>query len=412
MKTLLIIGHTFPEPSTTAAGTRMMQLVDLFLKADYTITFASTALRSERAADLDLFGIKSVGIQLNDPSFDRFITPLSPTVVVFDRYITEEQFGWRVAEACPLALRILDTEDLHFLRKARQTAYEEKIAVQQAYLFTETAKRELASILRCDLSLIISEVEISLLQSVFSIPKTLLYYLPFLIDPPSETRIQSLPRFADRKDFMTIGNLLHAPNKEAVKELKHTIWPKIRQRLPQKQIHVYGAYANPELQTFHNEREGFIIHGWAPSVEEVMHKARICLAPLYFGAGLKGKIVDAMQYGLPVVTTAIGAEGIYNEDRSPTNVQDSVDDFVAASVELYTQENKWLEVQQNGFHTIATRFRKEDHSEKFTKRLRLLLQQLKEHRNKHFIGQILQHHSLQSTKYLSKWIEVKNNLTG
>ena len=158
-----------------------MQVIELFDEEGYDITFASTANPSARSVKLEEMGIRVENILLNCPSFDSFISKLKPDIVLFDRYTSEEQFGWRVADHCPDAVRILDTEDLHFLRKARQEAVKENIPVTKAYLFTDTAKRELASILRSDISLIISEVEMELLQTTFGIPNGLLYYLPFLV---------------------------------------------------------------------------------------------------------------------------------------------------------------------------------------------------------------------------------------
>src|SRR5210317_758099 len=134
-KKLLIIGHTFPEPSTTGAGNRMMQLIELFLEEGYDITFASTANASERSVSLDHLGISVQEIHLNQTTFDTFIADLNPSVVMYDRFMTEEQFGWRVAECCPEALRILDTEDLHFLRKAREEAISLKMPIEQSDLY-------------------------------------------------------------------------------------------------------------------------------------------------------------------------------------------------------------------------------------------------------------------------------------
>jgi len=213
---LLIIGHTFPEPTTTAAGGRMMQIIQLFEEEDYEITFASTAMPSEKSVKLRDMGIRPETIELNDASFDAFISKLKPAVVLFDRYNTEEQFGWRVADQCPDAMRILDTEDLHFLRKARQEALKQNLAVIKAYLFNDTAKRELASILRSDVSLIISEVEMELLQTTFGIAKDLLHYLPFLVEALSKEKIETLPKFEERNHFVTIGNFKHAPNTDSV----------------------------------------------------------------------------------------------------------------------------------------------------------------------------------------------------
>lgn len=408
MKRLLIIGHTFPEPATTAAGSRMMQLIELFSEASYSITFASTATPSEKAVVLSTLGIATENIKLNDDGFDVFLQGLKPSVVLFDRYITEEQFGWRVWEHCREALRILDTQDLHFLRKAREMAIKEEIPADEADLFTGLAKRELASILRCDLSLIISEVEMKLLQKVFSIPSAIIYYLPFLIETVSEDVKKALLPFEARTDFMTIGSMLHAPNADSVFFLKETLWPLIRERLPEARVHVYGAYATEQLKRLHDEKSGFLMEGWAEDAGIVMQKARVCLAPLRFGAGLKGKLIDAMVFGTPSVTSPIGGEGMYGELPYPGNVAKEVQELGDASVALYTQKELWQQAQQNGFRIIEMRFNKKTFSEAFKIQLQQLQKNIRRHREKHFIGQILQHHSLQSTRYLSKWIGEKN----
>ncbi len=408
MKTLLIIGHTFPEPTTTAAGTRMMQVISLFKDQNFEITFASTALLSEKSVALSKLGINTIPIKLNDASFDEFIADLNPSTVLFDRYITEEQFGWRVSETCPEALRILDTEDLHFLRKAREAAVKKGIPVKDADLYSDVAKREIASIYRCDLSLIISEFEMELLENTFTISKSILHYLPFLVNRLSANETESLPSFQERNHFITIGNLLHAPNVDSVLYLKKEIWPEIRKQLPKAELHIYGAYAPQRIQEMHDAKSGFLIKGWANEVSEVMSNAKVCLAPLRFGAGLKGKLIDAMIYGTPSVTTAIGAEGVYGESPTTGNVFDTINDFIASSVELYTHKEKWNQEQRRGFDVIDIRFRKALFTKDFNIKISQLLKNKIQHRKDNFIGQILQHHTLKSTKYLSKWIEEKN----
>jgi len=122
MKNLLIIGFVWPEPNSTAAGTRMLQLIELFQAEDYEITFVCAASKTNNTFNLEKLNIKTFEIKLNDSSFDTFLKSLNPSIVLFDRFLTEEQFGWRVSETCPNALRILDSEDLHFLRSARKEA--------------------------------------------------------------------------------------------------------------------------------------------------------------------------------------------------------------------------------------------------------------------------------------------------
>ena len=406
MKKLLIIGHTFPEPSTTAAGSRMMQLVGLFQEANYKITFASTASISEKTINLEKRDISVKSIKLNDPSFDDFIKELNPETVVFDRYVTEEQFGWRVSENCPNTLKILDTEDLHFLRKAREEAVKAGKPISDANLFSETAKRELASILRCDLSLIISEYEMELLQNTFKISSEILYYLPFLVENSSEEK--AIPSFEERQNFLAIGNLLHAPNVDSVLQLKE-IWPEIRKQLPNTEVHIYGAYAPQQILQLNNKKEGFIIKGWAENAESVMKTYRLQLAPLRFGAGLKGKLLDVMRFGLPSITTEVGAEGMCGALPFGGNIATSTEDFINASVKLYSDRTLWNEAQQNGFNCIKKRFQNDIFTEAFKKQIRALSENLEKHRRQNFFGQILQHHTLQSTKYMSKWIEVKNS---
>ena len=177
---VLIIGYVWPEPNSSAAGGRMMGLIELFQERGWEVVFSSPAMESDYLFNLESIGVQKENILLNDDSFDVFVRNLKPTIVLFDRFMMEEQFGWRVAENCPDALRILDTEDLHCLRQARQLAFKENRPFRTADLFSDVAKREVASILRCDLSLIISEVEMELLQKVFKVYPELLYYLPFL----------------------------------------------------------------------------------------------------------------------------------------------------------------------------------------------------------------------------------------
>ena len=408
MNSLLIIGQTFPEPTTTAAGGRMLQLIEMFTSHGYGITFASSASSSEKSFNLDSLGVTTQQIVINDSSFDDFVRQLNPTLVLFDRFVTEEQFAWRVTQSCPKALKILDTEDLHFLRKARQQALKDAKDVKDANLFTETAKREIASILRCDLSLIISEFEMKLLTDTFAVSKEILYYLPFMVAKLPDSG--NFPEFEQRTNFMTIGNLLHGPNVDSVLYLKKEIWPLIKKQLPQAELYIYGNYAPQHILELHNQKQGFYIMGWADSVAHVMQKARVCLAPLRFGAGLKGKLLDAMLYGTPGVTTSIGAEGMYGDLLTPGVIADTPESFAELSVAIYSNKIKWQQNAQRGVEIIKERYNGKAIAKEFMTRLDVLKTNLKLHRQAHFIGQILQHQSLQASKYLSKWIEEKNKV--
>ncbi|MDF2450109.1 MAG: glycosyltransferase [Bacteroidota bacterium] len=405
---ILLIGTVWPEPGSSAAGSRTLQLIELFKAHNWEVTFACAAAESEFMIDLESYGVKKVNIQLNNSSFDAFIRNLKPDIVLFDRFMIEEQFGWRVAENWPDALRVLDTIDLHCLRLARQAALKEKRSFTADDLYNETAKREIASIYRCDCSIMISMFEMNVLQDHFKIPVPLLHYTPFLLEPLTEKDMLSWPSFRDRSHFITIGNFLHEPNWNGVLFLKEEIWPLIRKQLPQAQMHVYGAYASQKVNQLHNAKDGFLIKGRAPNAKEVMLQSRVCLAPLRFGAGLKGKLIDAMECGTPSVTSSIGAEGMHGSFDWPGVITDTVSEFVEGSVKLFTSEDEWNKASRLSEQIINGMFAKDLHSGDLIEKLLNLKVNLVMHRRANFTGAMLTHHTISGTKYMSRWIEEKN----
>jgi glycosyltransferase involved in cell wall biosynthesis len=357
---VLIIGYVWVEPNSSAAGSRMLQLIEQFLLQDWKVTFACPAQKGEKAASLTSLGIDEISIELNNASFDDFIKDLQPTIVLFDRFMMEEQFGWRVAENCPNAIRILDTEDLHFLRKTRHQQLKKGEAfTTDALLKSDDAKREIASILRCDLSLIISSYEMDLLKSVFKIDKRILCYLPFLLDKIDNHQIKNWKSFEEREHFIFIGNFFHKPNVDAVLTIKNEIWKLIKKLLPKAEIHIYGAYINQQISQLHNKKEGFIIKGFAENAQEVVRNARVVLVPLRFGAGIKGKLTEAMICGTPSVTTEIGAEGMYDNLLWNGCVEGDFEKFSEKAVQLYSDEKLWKSSQENGIEIINQIYDKE-----------------------------------------------------
>lgn len=407
---LLIIGLIWPEPNATAAGTRMMQLIDFFLKQDYELIFASTALKNSLSYDFSKTTVSCIDIELNSESFDVVLKELNPGMVMFDRFITEEQYGWRVREICPKAIRILDTEDLHFLRKSREIALKQGTDDWRNFVQNDITKREIASIYRCDLSLIISAFEHKLLTDEFHVDASLLFYLPFLIEGPLDDHFSELPGFDQRTDFMTIGNFKHLPNLDAVRYLHADIWPLIRKECPQAKLHVYGAYIPESVKQLHNTSNGFLIEGWIESKEKAFINSRICLAPLRFGAGQKGKLLDAMLYGTPSITSTIGSEGMMTSENWNGFIEDNAQAFASKAVNLYKDKSVWVNARQTGYSLLKRNHDKKFFEALFIKRLLLLIEGIENHRKLNFTGSMLSHHQHQSTKYLSKWIEAKNLL--
>ena len=405
MTKILIIGYVWPEPDSSAAGSRMMQLIRLFRAQGWSVTFASAAVASSHMADIEALGVNRAYIELNSPSFDEFVAQLKPDMVLFDRFMIEEQFGWRVAQQCPQALRILDTEDLHCLRAARHEALKAGHEVTAQELNSELAMREVAAILRCDLSLIISDFEIGLLCGHYGVSAKLLWHLPFMLPPVSS---EGFTAYQDRQGYISIGNFRHAPNWDAVLYLKNTLWPLIRKRQPDAHLDVYGAYPPPKATQLNNADQGFHVRGWADDAHRVMRQARVCLAPLRFGAGLKGKLADAMSCGTPNVTTSIGAEAMHAALPWSGIIADDPETFARSAVALYRSEPQWRQAQENGVRIINTLYDGARLGERLLGRIADLRANLASHRLNNFTGAMLRHHTLQSTRYMAQWIEAKN----
>ena len=405
MKKILIIGYVWPEPNSSAAGSHMMSILRLFKAQGWQVEFSTPAQESDHAIDLESEGITSQKIILNCDSFDEYIKTYQPDIVMFDRFMMEEQFGWRVEKNCPNALKILDTEDLQCLRNARHQAHKAKREMNQTDLLSDLAKREISAILRCDISLIISSFEMELLVNTFRVDKEILHHLPFMVD------LEKIPKttksFEERQHFMTIGNFRHAPNWDVVLYLKE-FWGEIRKQLPKAELHIYGSYPPPKATALHNPKKGFHIKGWADDALEVMENARICLAPIRFGAGIKGKLLEAMIMQTPSVTTAVGSEGMHESLPWSGIIADDIETFIKSAVKLYSDKELWKEAQKNGTTLLHNLYESQTLGSKLIEKILNVEENLTQHRLNNFTGAMLKHHSMMSTKYMSQWIAEKN----
>lgn len=407
---IIVIGYVWPEPNSSAAGQNMLSLLTHFIKQQHRVTFLTAATDSVHKADLNELGISSEAIALNCSSFDKRIAELSPDVVIFDRYMSEEQFAWRVKETCPNALRVLNTEDLHSLRQARHDAVKQCGDAKQANLSTLLAQREVAAILRSDITLVISQAEFSLLTEFYRVPAQQLLYMPLAVGPV----ITDPPTFAQRQDIVTIGNFRHAPNWDAVLYLKQSLWPQIRQALPHVNLRIYGAYPPKKATQLHNPKQGFYVEGWAEDAVAVISQAKLLIAPLRFGAGVKGKLLDAMRCSTPSLTTWIGAEGLCASQASETDLNHwggaicgDPHAFADHAKQLYTDEKRWTHAVEKG-HQLFDAYQKDIKPTHFVVTLEELVARIDTHRQGLFLQSLLWHQTLNASKYMSQWIEAKN----
>jgi glycosyltransferase involved in cell wall biosynthesis len=175
-------------------------------------------------------------------------------------------------------------------------------------------------------------------------------------------------------------------------------------------LHIYGAYPPPKATQLHNPKQGFCVKGWADDALAVMQQARVCLAPLRFGAGIKGKLFDAMRCGTPSITTSIGAESMHGDLAWGGLIENNAQAIADAAVKLYSDEVQWKKSQQQGFDILQKYFGATDHSQLLVERIESLQTNLVAERQQNFMGGMLRHHSLKSTLYMSQWIEAKNKM--
>ena len=418
-RTILALCTVFPEPNSSAAGQHILSLLQAFAHTGDEVHVASAAQHDDAAPDLSSLGFETHSIALNCSSFNTWVSALQPDIVVYDRFMLEEQFSWRVRESVPSAMHVLDTEDLHSLRQLRQDIIKRQAfcdvswpalkALHQDHqvMHHPLAIREIGSILRSDLSLIISDVEMQLLTHCYPIAAAQLHHCPFLLPDADKHPIA----FAQRKDFVFIGNYRHAPNWDAVRVLAEHIWPVIRQQLPNVQCHIYGAYTPPKAQQLHQPSKGFHIQGYAKEALATVRHARVQLAPLRFGAGLKGKVCEAIRCHTPVVTTDIGWEGIAKGlPHASLHCEDDIQQFAALAVELYTQENAWLDFNQMALQALSSHFNSDAHRHALVAKVNTLFQALPEHRSQLFLQQMLTQQQHAAHKYMSQWIEAKQSI--
>ena len=409
--TALLFSTVWPEPESSAAGVRQLQWVNFFKKAGLHVVLSSPS-KPREGVD---YGAECLQLPLNRSEVRDELKRLQPEVVMFDRFLLEEQFGHFVYEECKQALVLLETVDLHFVRRARESVRENFLKTDpfptELYR-TDTAIRETASIQRVDYSYVVSSFEEDLLLQEFGIGLDKVQWVPFLYDPIFHPESFKKP-FADRKNFSWVGNFRHAPNMDGLRWFLNSIWPKVRAKLPDAKIHVYGAYPTTEAMGWTNPSKGIVSHGPAKHLDEVFKDARVNLAPLRFGAGVKGKILEGFRYGLPCVTTKVGVEGLLPPKPAdyvfPGLEMNDEESFANACVELYQDEALWNQARIDAVRLLDDVYSEVELFPKMLGQLVHLMARKQSGELPVWTSQILRHELVNSHKYFSKWIELKES---
>lgn len=406
----LFVCSVWPEPTSSAAGTRTVQLIQLLLSKGWEVLVVSPCQDNSFRLRLNEYGAKTKQIPVNSELFDLFLREISPEIIFFDRFMVEEQFGWRARAVLPDAIRILDTIDLHLLRRSRMDKVSRgdlSMQVSIEDLRSDDCLRELAAIYRSDVTLVVSDFEKHLLEKVADVPKQLCELLPFYCEP-----LESTLRFEERENFAFIGNFNHQPNRDAFNILVDGLWQKISESCkasgPSVELHVYGSYIPDSLPKARLREQRILILGHAEDSKATLSKYRVNLAPLRFGAGIKGKILDGFAAGTPFVGTKIASEGIAIKSKSGGLIAKDIDEIPTLAASLYTDKRRWRRCQSQGYSLLRSRFSKGTIASNFEKILAKALSDRDNIRKQNLVGGILWHQYYRSTEYFSRWIELKN----
>ena len=403
---ILWITTVWPEFRSSAAGVRIWNIARILRGMGHEVVFGSSSRDGEWKEKLEKEGYRTLHCAPNSPDFDTALRALQPQCVIFDRFILEEMFGWRVSEVVPEAFQILDTQDLHSLRRIRERAKDEGATQDDLESFDpglwkygeEDLLRELASIYRVDWTWVVSDFERDLLDLRFGLGADRVS----VVRIPIETRVAES---AERRDFVWIGNFRHPPNWDAVLYLKNEVWPAIRALLPEACLEVFGAYPPRQAMEMHAPREGFLVRGPADDQYAELSRFRASLAPLRYGAGIKGKILDSWAVGTPVIATPIAAEGM--TDGAPFGgwIASTPREIARACARAVSDDAEWVRQASAGRARIAELYS----MEAVQTELERLWSRVEQGRPDNWIGRILRREDLQSRKYFSKWIELKES---
>ncbi len=346
---LLIVDEAVPQPDRDSASVRLFNLMRLLRQEGAHVVFLAT---EQGDAGRHAQHLRALGVEVWAPPFAarppqwlrehgaRFDT------VMLCRYHLAAKLLPLLKRFAPQAGAVLDTIDLHYLRESRAAQLAGDAALEKSAL--RTRQQELQVIGDVDTTLVVSHSEQALLAQ--DAPGARVEVLSNL----HEIAGAGLP-FAQRKDLVFVGGFRHPPNVDAVRWFVEQVLPSIRKRLPEITFHCIGGDPPASILAL-AQRDGVLIHGHVPDLLPAMQGLRIAVAPLRYGAGVKGKINLSMAHGQPVVATSCAIEGMHLREGVEVLGADTPQDFADAVVRLYSDEALWNALSRGGLDNVARYF--------------------------------------------------------
>ncbi len=346
---ILVIDALTPQPDHDSGSVRLVNLMRMLRAEGAHVVFvpANREHGGRYTQALQQLGVEAwyAPFARRAPGWLREHGPRFDAVLLCRHYVASE-FLPLVRRHAPQARIVFDTVDLHYLREQRAAELAGDPALKAAAQRTRTA--ELGVIAGSDVTLVVSGVERALLARDAPLANVEVLSNLHRIAGPGLA-------FADRRDLVFVGGFRHPPNTDAVSWFANDVFPLVRERLPDVRFHCIGSDITPGIQAL-DARDGIQVHGHVPDIDPYMDGCRIAIAPLRYGAGVKGKINLSMAHGQPVVATSCAVEGMHLRDGVDVLVADDAEAFAAQIVRLHEDPALWQQLSGAGLENVSRHF--------------------------------------------------------
>lgn len=346
---VLVVDEHVPTPDRDSASLRLVNLMALLQDAGAHVVFVPA--RPAHAGDYTQ-ALQAQGIEVwyppqlgTPPRWLREHGPRFATVLLCRHHVAEHWLP-AVRRHAPQARVVFDSIDLHYLREARGAELSGDVVARRAA--QATRGRELAVIAAADVTLVVSAAERELLRSDAPHAQVELLSNLHRVSGPGKA-------FGERRDVLFVGGFRHPPNVDAVRWFVESVWPLVRAQAPELRFHCIGGDVPADIAGL-TAQPGVHVYGHVADIAPYLDGCRIAIAPLRFGAGVKGKINLSMAHGQPVVATTIAAEGMHLVDGHDVLLADDAQAFAAQILRLHRDADLWQRMSANGLDNVQRHF--------------------------------------------------------
>lgn len=348
---VLIVEACMITPDQDSGSVRMLAMLELLLELGHRVSFVADNLEYRQPY---VRMLQQAGVEVWHSPYIISVAQLLEErgahfdFVLFCRHYIATPYMAKIREWAPKARIVFDTVDLHYLREQRKAELESSSS--QLGMSLRTRRQELAVIRQSDITLVVSPVERDLLAK--DAPGSVVR----IVSNIHEIR-RANTAYAEREGLIFIGGFRHPPNIDAVEWFVDQVWPLVRLQLPQMTLTVVGSHMPESVRALAGN--GILTVGYVEDIAPVIDAARVSIAPLRYGAGVKGKINQAMACGLPVVATSVAVEGMNLVAGEEILIADQPQEYADEIVRLYGDANLWHRISDRGYENVQTHFSRE-----------------------------------------------------